>query len=200
MNPQVVWHVWRRIMREPELQNALFSPDEHARSLDRFGFTQDECDAAWAYARQGDRAKWFVTNYRFRLTNSFLNALETGAPLTLRALLGRGADIPALSRAFLDRHAWKDYGPYVHAYCLDALRFLSEQPDVMAIEGGGGADRVRAGYGDVADRTWRRADTGRSRRANSRRYRAHAVCTLSPLQGTPVGVATRQGSARQDAT
>jgi len=135
MNPQIVWHVWRRIMREPELQHALFAPDEPARSLERFDFTEEECEAAWAYAQQGERAQWFVTNYRFRLTNSFLNALETGAPLTLRALLARGADIPALSRAFLDRHAWKDYGPYVHAYCRDALRFLSEQPDVMAIAG-----------------------------------------------------------------
>ena len=135
MNPQVVWHVWRRIMREPQLQHALFASGERAPELGRFSLDHEECEAAWAYARQGDRAKWFVTNYRFRLANSFLNALETGAPLTLRALLAQGADIQSLSHAFLDRHAWKDYGPYVYAYCRDALRFLGERPDVTALAG-----------------------------------------------------------------
>ncbi|QCP55105.1 hypothetical protein FAZ95_38915 [Trinickia violacea] len=135
MNPQTVWHVWRRILREPDLQHALFAAGESAPDLSDFALNKDECEAALAYARQSDRAMWFVTNYRFRLANSFLNALETGAPLTLRAILRRGADIQTLSHAFLDRHAWKDYGPYVHAYCHDALRFLSEQQDVMAIAG-----------------------------------------------------------------
>lgn len=78
-----------------------------------------------AYARMADRAKWFVTNYRYRLTNSLLNALDTGAPLTLRALIHKRLDLQELGEQFLDAQGWKDYGPYVYAYCADALDFLA---------------------------------------------------------------------------
>jgi hypothetical protein len=135
MNAQVVWNVWRRILREPELQHVLFTPGDAPPELARFGLDASQREVALAYAQQGDRAQWFVTNYRFRLANSFLNALETGAPLTLRALLGNGVDLMALSHAFLDRHEWKDYGPYVYTYCRDALRFVAEQPEVAGLAG-----------------------------------------------------------------
>ncbi|MGN6667579.1 MAG: hypothetical protein ACTHKH_11535, partial [Trinickia sp.] len=131
MNAQLVWHVWRRIMREPALHEALFTAGSQANagSLAGFGLSEEALGAALAYARHADRARWFVTNYRFRLTNSFLNALETGAPLTLRGLLALDCDIQALARRFLDRCEWKDYGPYVHAYCRDALSFLRQALD-----------------------------------------------------------------------
>lgn len=126
MNPQIVWQVWRRIMREPDLQHALFDAAGEKCDLAFFGFSDAEREAAMAYANGADRAKWFVVNYRYRLANSFLNALETGAPLVLRALLAKGFDLRILGEEFLDRHGWKDYGPYVYTYCKDALRFLSE--------------------------------------------------------------------------
>ncbi len=127
MKAQTVWHVWRRLLREVPLQQALFTgaplPAGGA------GLSEEEQDVANAYARLADRAKWFVTNYRYRLTNSLLNALDTGAPLTLRALMHKGLDLQALGEQFLDAQGWKDYGPYVYAYCADALDFLARHPD-----------------------------------------------------------------------
>lgn len=123
MNPQIVWQTWRRIMREPDLQQALFHPTPGA--LERFGLTGEARAAALVYGAQAERAQWFVVNYRYRLANSFLNALETGAPMVLRALLARGLDLRALGEQFLDQYGWKDYGPYVYTYCKDALQFLA---------------------------------------------------------------------------
>ncbi|CAI0810211.1 hypothetical protein [Serratia ficaria] len=77
------------------------------------------------YAENIDRARWFIENYQFRLVNSFINALENGAPLTLRALLNRGVGMPQLSREFLQAHQWYDYGPRVYTYCRDILNWLT---------------------------------------------------------------------------
>jgi hypothetical protein len=128
MQAQSVWRVWRRILREESLQQALFNPpsgkpQEDSLSSD-YGLQNDELKAACSYAAQADRAQWFVLNYRFRLANSFLNALEVGAPLVLRALLNRDININQLGCEFLDRHGWKDFGPYVYTYCSEALIFL----------------------------------------------------------------------------
>ncbi len=133
MNPQVVWHVWRRIMRDTDLQHALF--EEGGANLVRFGLAGEAHEAALAYSREADRAKWFVLNYRYRLANSFLNALETGAPLVLRSLLARGFELRVLGEQFLNLRGWKDYGPYVHAYCGDALQFLATHQATEAPRG-----------------------------------------------------------------
>jgi hypothetical protein len=128
MQAQSVWNVWRRILREESLQQALFDPPDGKLQEDAllsvYGLRNDELTAACSYAEQADRAKWFVLNYRFRLANSFLNALEVGAPLVLRTLLNKGVDVNQLGCEFLDRHRWKDFGPYVYTYCAEALMFL----------------------------------------------------------------------------
>lgn len=83
MRAQTVCHVWRRLLREVPVQQALFEVAPlHAGGA---GLSEEEQDVANAYARRADHARWFVTNYRYRLTHSLLNALDTGAPLTLRA-------------------------------------------------------------------------------------------------------------------
>lgn len=128
MNAQTVWNVWRRIMREPALQQRLIHHPDSAGDLVEFGFTPEEEDAALAYLKSADQAKWFITNYRFRLVNSVLNALATGAPLVLRALLANGIDLKALGHEFLDEKNWRDYGPYVYGHCFDALTFLESHP------------------------------------------------------------------------
>ena len=128
MDALVVWKVWRRIMRETDLQTALFAQPDAKRLVESdllsFGFSDAERHAALAYAAERDRAQWFVVNYRFRLTNSFMNALETGAPLVLRALLGKSLDLKQLGEEFLDGQDWRDYGPYIYTYCAQALQFL----------------------------------------------------------------------------
>jgi len=125
MNPQIVWNVWRRIMRESVLQNALFNTAEADRNWNAFSFSNEEKMIAQDYAKNAERAKWPVVNYRYRLSNSFLNALESGgASMVLRSLLAKKIDIRDLGEEFLELKGWKDYGPYVYTYCFEALNFL----------------------------------------------------------------------------
>ncbi|MDO8412511.1 MAG: hypothetical protein Q7S51_01850 [Gallionellaceae bacterium] len=128
MNPQIAWQTWRRIMREPKLQATIFDEGKENIGLTEFNLSNEEREVALYYASKADRAQWFVLNYRFRLANSFLNALDMGAPLVLRTLLAKGIDLQALGVEFLDQNGWRDFGPYVYTYCKDALQFLSTHP------------------------------------------------------------------------
>jgi hypothetical protein len=127
MRAEMVWHVWRRILREPAIQDCLFTTPAEAVAQ-RFGFEAESVPALAAYASQPQRTGWFVTNYRFRLTNSYLHALETGAPLTLRALFGAGFDWKALAKDFLDKDGWRDFGPNVYAYASAVMEDLLANP------------------------------------------------------------------------
>lgn len=128
MDAEHVWKLWRRLLRDETLQQQLYEAQGAVQWLQNF--PDDEQAILHAYASQFERVKWFVENYQFRLVNSFINALETGAPLTLRALLNIGLDLPALSKAFLRQQEWFDYGPRVYGYCDAALGFLLERQEL----------------------------------------------------------------------
>ncbi|GFM81617.1 hypothetical protein PSCICN_23090 [Pseudomonas cichorii] len=130
MEAEQVWKLWRRLLRDENLQAQLFSASGATQWLE--GFNSSDCKILSVYAQQFDRVKWFVENYQFRLINSFLNALETGAPLSLRALLHIGLDLNVQSKAFLRHKEWLDYGPRVYTYCEDALDFLAEVEELQA--------------------------------------------------------------------
>lgn len=127
MRAEMVWHVWRRIMREPAIQDCLFTTPV-AEVAQRFGFEAEAMPALAAYASQPQRTGWFITNYRFRLTNSYLHALETGAPLTLRALMAAGFEWKTLATDFLDQQGWRDFGPNVYAYASAVMADLLANP------------------------------------------------------------------------
>lgn len=122
MDAEQVWRLWRRLLRDETLQKQLFGAQGTTQWLQHFA--HNDRTILEAYASEFGRVRWFVENYQFRLVNSFINALETGAPLTLRALLNVGLDLPTLSKAFLREQAWFDYGPRVYSYCDAALGFL----------------------------------------------------------------------------
>lgn len=131
MDAEIAWHTWRKILRDESLQQQLIAQNWQPSEGDTFAPEEQEVIAA--YAENIDRAKWFIENYQFRLVNSFINALETGAPLTLRALLNSGIDMPELSRQFLRAHQWHDYGPRVYSYCRDALQWLMQTSEDWAL-------------------------------------------------------------------
>ena len=128
MDAEQVWKLWRRLLRDETLQQQLFQAQGATQWLQHF--PEDERTILQAYAGQFDRVKWFVENYQFRLVNSFTNALETGAPLTLRALINIGLDLPTLSRTFLREHDWFDFGPRVYGYCDAVLEFLLQRQEL----------------------------------------------------------------------
>ncbi|WP_146014145.1 hypothetical protein [Trinickia dabaoshanensis] len=134
MNAQTVWFTWRRIMCEQPFAEAVLAgrvDDMQAR----FSLTDEENAVAREYAHEASGARWFVENYRFRMRNSFLNALENGAPLTLRALMADGHDVRELGARFLDTVGWRDYGPFVYTYCAEALDFLRRETDAVRVAG-----------------------------------------------------------------
>lgn len=122
MDAKIVWNTWRKILRNESLQQRLLNENWEFQNSD--AYLPEEKDVIAAYAENMNRAKWFIENYQFRLINSFVNALETGAPLTLRALLNCEVMIPELSRQFLRVQQWHDYGPRVYSYCRDVLQWL----------------------------------------------------------------------------
>jgi hypothetical protein len=123
MDAQMVWGVWRRILREPALGRALFEPDLAARAPE-LGLSQAQLAAALAYAATPHRTRWFVENYRFRIVSSFQHALETGAPMTARALTALGHDLRVLGERHLEATGWADHGPYVYTFCAEILEAL----------------------------------------------------------------------------
>lgn len=131
MDAKIVWHTWRKILRDESLQQQLITQQWQAEACN--AFTAEEQEVIAAYAKDIDRAKWFIENYQFRLVNSFINALETGAPLTLRALLNSGMAMPEMSQRFLRAHQWHDYGPRVYSYCRDALQWLMQESENWAL-------------------------------------------------------------------
>lgn len=124
MDAEVVWQAWRKLLRDESLQKKLFEKNWNPQTCD--GLSEEEKEAISAYSNNVERAKWFIENYQFRLVNSFVNALENGAPLTLRALINRRLDLKQLSRQFLRDHQWHDYGPKVYGYCAAVLLWLRE--------------------------------------------------------------------------
>ncbi|RKP50996.1 hypothetical protein D7S89_08050 [Trinickia fusca] len=160
MNAQTVWLTWRRIMCEQPLAEAVLAGRVDDLQQ-RFSLTDDEYAVAREYAHESSGARWFVENYRFRMRNSFLNALENGAPLTLRALLADGHDVRELGARFLDTVGWRDYGPFVYTYCAEALTFLRHDAqavrvagmsDLMGLEAAAVAMLLRVGALDEATR------------------------------------------------
>ncbi|MBT9569575.1 MAG: hypothetical protein IV106_00365 [Pseudomonas umsongensis] len=128
MDAEQVWRLWRRLLRDEMLQQQLYEAQGAIEWLQNF--PDNERAILHTYASQFERVKWFVENYQFRLVNSFINALETGAPLTLRALINIGLDLPTLSKAFLRQQKWFDYGPRVYGYCDAVLDFLLERQEL----------------------------------------------------------------------
>lgn len=131
MDAATVWRVWRRVLREPRLQEAMFSGD----LPDDLGLDADGREVVAQYARTPAGTRFFIANYRYRMTSSFVNALETALPLTHRLLRANGIDVDALAVEFLDSVEWLDFGPYVYTYGGRVLDHVLGRPDLVAIPG-----------------------------------------------------------------
>ncbi|HEU4729823.1 MAG TPA: hypothetical protein VFT22_18130 [Kofleriaceae bacterium] len=147
LDAAMVWGVWRRILREPALGRSLFEPELAARASE-LGLSPPQLAAALAYAATPHRTRWFIENYRFRLVSSFQHALETGAPMTARALTALGHDLRTLGASHLDATGWADHGPYVYTFCAEILEALLGAP--LTAELPGLRDLIRLEAGSVA--------------------------------------------------
>jgi hypothetical protein len=134
MDAKGTWDLWRRILCEPALAEALFEPDFEARAA-RFGVSVEDARIARAYASTPQATRFFVTTYRYRLVSSFGHALQSGAPLTYRALRTAGHDMRALGERCLDALGWRDRGPYVYRFCEEILGYLRGTGLAAAVPG-----------------------------------------------------------------
>lgn len=123
MDAQICWNVWRRILREPPLSNAIVAIDSQ-EALNGFGLTDEEREIANAYRATPKQTAWFVTNYRYRLVSSYCFALETCAPFVWRLLRSHEIDMRSLVTQYLDRFGWRDTGPMVYTTCRILLDFV----------------------------------------------------------------------------
>jgi hypothetical protein len=132
MDAAHVWAVWRRILREPELHTRMFAPGFDPR---RLGLDDSDAEVVRAYSTSPAGVRFFVASYRYRMVSSFVNALETVAPLTHRALRAREVDIDRLAREFFDATGWLDHGPYVVGFAAAILDQLAFRAEVVAVPG-----------------------------------------------------------------
>lgn len=134
MEARTVWQVWRRVLREEPLQDAMFS-GRLAERAEALRLAPAEREIVEHYARTPAGTRFFIANYRYRMTSSFINALETSAPLTHRLLRVHSVDLTALATRFLDTVAWRDFGPYVYTFGGQILDHLLDQPELAALPG-----------------------------------------------------------------
>lgn len=134
LDAQTVWHAWRRVMRDDALQDAMFSGSLADRA-DELGLSPAELEVAERYAASPAGTRFFIAGFRYRMASSFLNALETAAPLTHRLLRANDVDIEALGTQFLKSVGWRDFGPYVHTYGAQVLGFLCAHLEVGVLRG-----------------------------------------------------------------
>jgi hypothetical protein len=130
MNAEETWRVWRRILREPALAEAVITgriADGGAEfALSRFGLIPEQYEIAAQYAEQGEGVRWAVEAYQFRLIRVTRYSVAEGAPLTAKALLQAGHDLPALAAAFVEADGWLDRGPYVYANTIAYVDYLEQ--------------------------------------------------------------------------
>jgi hypothetical protein len=134
LDARTVWHAWRRVMREDAVQDAMFS-GTLAERADELGLSPAEREVVEAYATTPAGTRFFIESFRFRMASSFLNALETAAPLTHRLMRTHQVDLDALGAEFLESVGWRDFGPYVYTYGREVLHFLLAHPRMSALRG-----------------------------------------------------------------
>ena len=122
------------MLREEPLREAMFS-DQLTERAESLQLAPIEREIAERYARTPTGTRFFITNYRYRMISSFINALETSAPLTHRLLRVHLVDLDALATRFLDTVQWLDFGPYVYTFGGQILGYLLEQPALQALPG-----------------------------------------------------------------
>ncbi len=138
MDAQVTWNLWRRILREDDLQRALFAPGL-AQRAEEFGLSREELSIALAYARTPRETRWAIDTYRFRSYNVVVEALYVAAPLSARLLERRGFVLDELAQEYLASVGWCDDGPYTYRLCAAALAFVNAKygaerdPDLGAL-------------------------------------------------------------------
>ncbi|WP_441251311.1 hypothetical protein [Kitasatospora sp. McL0602] len=128
MKAEEVWRLWRRILREPALSDAVIAAEVAERAAE-FGLTPEETAIAAQYAANGKGVAWAVDAYRFRLVRVTRYAVAEGAPLTALALEQLGQDLPALARSYVEASGWTDRGPYVYTVTADYLDHLRRTLD-----------------------------------------------------------------------
>ncbi|GAA2123598.1 hypothetical protein GCM10009759_74780 [Kitasatospora saccharophila] len=123
MNPERTWQLWRRVLREPALAEAVIAGDVLERAAE-FGLDPEQTEIAAEYAKNGPGVKWAVDAYRYRLLRVTPGAVAEGAPLTARALRQLGHDLDALAAGYVEASGWADRGPYVYTVTAEYLDHL----------------------------------------------------------------------------
>jgi SAM-dependent methyltransferase len=126
--------VWKRILREDALFEALESADFKDR-LSQLELTRDEFEIALAYARHGGLIKFPRSYFQFAAQQQVLVAASQHAPLTVTLLMGQGCNLDELALGHLRARGWPDYGPYLCRGCEEFLGYLLERSELAAIPG-----------------------------------------------------------------
>jgi hypothetical protein len=134
MRADETWRLWRRVLREPALSDAVIGAEIGARATE-FGLGPEQLQIALMYAAHGECVRWAVDGYRYRLRRVTNQSVAEGAPLTATYLRNSGHDLDALINAFVESTGWLDDGPYIYTSTIRYLDFLQRalrEPDAAA--------------------------------------------------------------------
>lgn len=138
MNAEKAFRLWRRVLRDPALEQAIFGGS--ADELVAFDLDAEETAAAAALAGHRAAAQWPIRGYRYRVGDLTDETLRDYAPMTTAALEHHGRLAPAIRR-FLDAAPWRENNCRLLQLICDFLDGLSRSPDVALV--GGLADAIR---------------------------------------------------------
>jgi hypothetical protein len=125
VNPEQVWQLWRRVLREPALAAAVIDCSVAGRAAE-WNLTSADIEILRHYTLSPGGVSWAVESYRFRLLRVTRFCVAQAAPLTARALVEAGHDPVRLAQEFVEYTGWLDRGPYVLELTLQYLSYLVE--------------------------------------------------------------------------
>jgi hypothetical protein len=136
---QLVWNIWRRILTEDALADAVLVPELLDRAAGDLG--ADERAIVADYARTPLATETTIGAYRRGLVRNALNSLKL-VPLSHRLLHASGVDVPAVTADFVRAIHYRDDGPYFWRTAADFVGYLAGLPafanpaqqDALALE------------------------------------------------------------------
>lgn len=125
MDPQTVWTVWRRILKNDDLVEAVMQGP--LRNPAVLALAPAEQAVVADYASDPAAADITIGMYRRGLVRNATSALKL-APLARHILYAGGEDVPAVMAGFAKASSYKDYGPCFWEAAADLTLFLRDMP------------------------------------------------------------------------
>jgi SAM-dependent methyltransferase len=134
MDAEALFRIWRRILREDALQQAVFAPDFRERA-DELGLSPEELELAAEFRAHADLAHWALDGYRYRLVSATVSRVRANAPMVVSVLHAHGHALRTVAERFQAAIGWRDDGLNFHRTTCDFLNHVRDDAAFAGIPG-----------------------------------------------------------------